>query len=828
MKGPLRFLACAAVLVVARAGGAADDAEARSRALAKASQDGWDSTLRVLLARRAVAVAPTPEAVTSLYDALGEQCETAVLRHGGPVNAAAFSADGAHVVTASDDGTARVWSLAGAEEGSRKFDKPVRRAWILGGADRVLVATRGAAADVVDLTLWSPGGDGAATPLARDVLMSDVHVSPTGDGLVALAIDGTATVWDRDGRAAKAFPAAAEASYSPKGGAALVREKDGKAFVVSTKGVAKELPFGKPATHAVFVPSGAAVVWGDDVRVAAFAPDGKKLFEVKHLAAVEGVCGNAAGDRLLVAGGVSYGVYDGAGALKSTWTKTAAKFTCGAFSADGRYAFTVDGGRHASTWTVGENLFRAVDFATDVREILPDRDGTNVVVRFVDGQELAYDFAWKGWDSDGSKGPRAPRHAWSPAGDWLAVGKLNGSGSLIHMKGPQPRSLLAHRAAVLDVAFSPDGVHVATASKDGTARIWSVEPEGTETVLPFGAACWGASMSWKQDRAMFVGWNTMRVTDGRGRQIFCSKHPERIVFWAAGDDAVAVVEDAAKGATLFSLDGKIIGEMPLGGVATGVVVSRRGKLYGVFGTGNTVKLFDAKAKPLGTIDAGDRVVGAAIDAEGKRVFVSTWSGKARIYGTSGMSKPLVEWQFPAQTQWGEFAEKADLLITLAKDDVVARLWTTKGKLVAELRGAAAAVTSWGLAWANDAVVTASKDKSARVYDAAGRLTATLVHPDEVLSAQFLPDDQRIVTTCKDGACRLWTRAGALIAEIHAHKGPCWVAGYDAAGKKLVTAGEDLCARFWPGSTEELLAVAAKRCCRDFSDDEKRQYADLLR
>jgi WD40 repeat protein len=828
MKGPLRFVAVAAVLVVARAGGAADDAEARSRALAKASADAWDSTLRVLLARRAVAAAPTVEATSALYDALGEQCETAVLHHGGPVNAATFSADGAHVATASDDGTARVWSLAGVVEGSRKFEKPALRAWILGGPERVLVATRGAAADVVDLTLWSRDGEGAATPLAQGVAMRDVHVSPTGDGLVALAADGVATLWDRDGKVAKATPGAAEASYSPKGGAALVRTTDGKAFLVTPKGVAKELPFGKPVTHAVFVPSGAAVVWGDDVRVLAFAVDSRKLFEVKHFAAVEGVCGNVAGDRLLVAGGVSYGVYDGAGALKSTWQKTAAKFTCGAFSADGRYVFTVDGGKHASTWNVDENLFKAIDFPTDVREVLPDRDGTNVFVRFVDGQELAYDFAWKPFETDTSKGPHAARHAWSPAGDWLAIGQLNGGASIIHMKGPRARRLHGHRAAVLDVVFAPGGDHVATASKDGTARIWSLRPEGTETVLPFGAACWGASMSWKQDRAMFVGWNTLRVTDGSGRQVFRSQHPEPIVFWAPGDDAVAVVEDAAKGATLFSLDGKIVGEMPLGGVATGVVAAQHGKLYGVFGTANTVKLFDAKAKPVGTIDAGDRVVGASIDADGKRVFVSTWSNKARIYGTAGTSKPLVEWQLPAQTQWGAFAEKGDLFVTLAKDDVVARLWTTKGKLVAELRGATAAVTSYGFSWTGDAIVASSKDKNARVYDATGRATATLAHPDEVLSAQFLPDDQRIVTTCKDGAARLWTRAGALVAEIHAHKGPCWVAGFDVAGKRLVTAGEDFCARFWPGSVDELVALAAKRCCRDFSDDEKRQYAELLR
>ena len=87
---------------------------------------------------------------------------------------------------------------------------------------------------------------------------------------------------------------------------------------------------------------------------------------------------------------------------------------------------------------------------------------------------------------------------------------------------------------------------------------------------------------------------------------------------------------------------------------------------------------------------------------------------------------------------------------------------------------------------------------------------------------------RIVTSCKDGAVRTWSRQGALQAEIHAHHGACRAVGFDAKGTRLVTAGDDHCARLWPATVEGLLAVAARRACREFTQEERARYSDHSR
>ena len=71
------------------------------------------------------------------------------------------------------------------------------------------------------------------------------------------------------------------------------------------------------------------------------------------------------------------------------------------------------------------------------------------------------------------------------------------------------------------------------------------------------------------------------------------------------------------------------------------------------------------------------------------------------------------------------------------------------------------------------VVTASDDKTARVWDAAtGKAIAVLSgHDDQVWSAAFSPDGARVVTASDDKTARVWDAAtGKAIAVLSGHDG----------------------------------------------------------
>ena len=88
------------------------------------------------------------------------------------------------------------------------------------------------------------------------------------------------------------------------------------------------------------------------------------------------------------------------------------------------------------------------------------------------------------------------------------------------------------------------------------------------------------------------------------------------------------------------------------------------------------------------------------------------------------------------------------------------------------------------------VVTASLDNTARLWDAANGkpIGEPMKHEDNVTSAQFSPDGQRVVTASEDKTARLWDAAnGKPIGEPMMHEDPVDSAQFSPDGQRVVTA-----------------------------------------
>jgi len=97
------------------------------------------------------------------------------------------------------------------------------------------------------------------------------------------------------------------------------------------------------------------------------------------------------------------------------------------------------------------------------------------------------------------------------------------------------------------------------------------------------------------------------------------------------------------------------------------------------------------------------------------------------------------------------------------------------------------------------IVTASEDRTARVWDAATgtRLTTLAVHESEVCGAQFSPDGTWIVTASNDNTARVWdATTGKSLATLAGHEERLWSAEFSPDGARIVTASFDKTARIW--------------------------------
>ena len=146
---------------------------------------------------------------------------------------------------------------------------------------------------------------------------------------------------------------------------------------------------------------------------------------------------------------------------------------------------------------------------------------------------------------------------------------------------------------------------------------------------------------------------------------------------------------------------------------------------------------------------------------------------------------------PACTRSATFS--ASINRVTASRDKTARVWdAASGKAMAEpLRGHKATVVSAAFSADGKRIVTASVDNTARVWDAAsGKAIGDPFtgHEDDVESAVFSPDGKRILTTSADNTARVWNVA--VGETLDGHDGEVWSAAFSPDGKRIVTGSVD--------------------------------------
>jgi hypothetical protein len=133
--------------------------------------------------------------------------------------------------------------------------------------------------------------------------------------------------------------------------------------------------------------------------------------------------------------------------------------------------------------------------------------------------------------------------------------------------------------------------------------------------------------------------------------------------------------------------------------------------------------------------------------------------------------------------------------------------------LAVLSGHHAALVSAAYSPDGTRIVTASSDKTARIWDArtGAQLAILSGHGGRVYCAAYSPDGMRIVTASYDNTARIWdARSGRQLAVFAGHSSYVRSAAYSPDGAHIITASGDHTARIWDARGGTQLTVFSSR------------------
>jgi len=646
--------------------------------------------------------------------------------HQDEVNDAAFSPDGARILTSSWDKTAKLWDAASGEliSSFAHRDGVVHAAFSPDGA---LILT--ASADHT-AKLWDAAGKLIAS-FAHQDRVNSAEFSPDGARILTASADKTAKLWEASsGKLISSFAHQGivyHAAFSRDGTRILTASADGSAKLwdATSGGLIASFAHRNSLYGAEFSPDGARILTASADNTAKLwdATSGKLIASFAHQGIVYRATFSPDGTRILTAS------WDNTAKL---WDAASAKLIASfahqdslydaEFSPDATRILTASRDKTAKLWDASSGkLISSLDHQDALYSAAFSPNGARILTASADKTA-------KLWDASLGKLINSFDHqdglysaAFSPDGARILTASADKTAKLWDASLGKLINSFAHQGLVYYAAFGPNGVQVLTASADKTAKLWDASSGKFISSFAHQAIVCHAAFSPDGARILTASWDkTAKLWNAASAKLIASFAHQDSVYDAefSPDGARILTASADKTAKLWdATSGELIASFAHQGIVYHAVFSPNGARILTASWDKTAKLWDAaSAKLIASFAHQDSVYDAEFSPDGTRILTASWDKTVKLWD----------------------ATSAKLVTSFKHEDGV-----------------------YYAAFSPDGarILTASADKTAKLWDAAsGKLIASFDHDGAVRCAAFSPDGARILTASRDKTAKLWDAA----------------------------------------------------------------------
>ncbi|MDJ0731450.1 MAG: AAA-like domain-containing protein [Crocosphaera sp.] len=379
----------------------------------------------------------------------------------------------------------------------------------------------------------------------------------------------------------------------------------------------------------------------------------------------------------------------------------------------------------------------------------------------------------------------------SPDGQWIATASSDGTVRLWNQQGQQKAMLTGHEGNIYGVAFSPDSQTLATAAQDNTARIWDLQGKQLAVLKGHTASVYSVTFSQDGQRIATTSRdNTARIWDKQGNPLMLltghTKSVDDVAFSADGQQIATASRDGT--AKLWDNQGNLNKTLQDNELAFySISFSPDGQQIAAGARDGTIKIWDKQGNLTLTLKGHQELVNSVVfSRNGKWIASGSSDGTARLWSRKGQEITVLKGhQDPIYDV--SLSLQGTELATASSDGTV-KLWSVKQTPKNGFNTIDNYITSSDFSQDGKLLVIADESGKVYVWNLQGtKLQEFEAHNSGINAISISPNGKIIATTGNNGTVKLWNLQGQLLGELRDNNVRIYSINYSSDSQTLAIA-----------------------------------------